>query len=71
MKTQLCTLKQPANCDHRIDGKLSDTILCGNNPISDSFKNCPYKKIAEIVFTSENSSYTATADKQSTPKVTS
>lgn len=65
MKTQLCTLKPPANCEHRIDGRLSHTILCGNNSLSDSFKNCPYKQIAEIVFTSGNNDCTATAEEPS------
>ena len=64
MQTQLCTLHPPATCQHRIDGKLSHTILCGNNPVSDSFKKCPYKKIAEIVLQSLSGSDT----KCSTPK---
>jgi hypothetical protein len=58
MKTQLCNLKSPAECTHRIDGKLSYTVLCGNDPLNESFKNCPYKQLAEIVFTSDNSDYT-------------
>ena len=49
-KTQLCNLQSPANCEHRIDGKLSHTILCGNNPLSESYKKCPYKQEAQIVF---------------------
>ena len=51
-KTQLCNLHPPANCEHRIDGKMSFTILCGNNSLSESYKKCPYKQEAEIVFDS-------------------
>lgn len=51
-KTQLCNLHPPANCEHRIDGKMSFTILCGNYSLSESYKKCPYKQEAEIVFDS-------------------
>lgn len=52
IQTQLCNLKPPADCEHRIDGKLSHTILCGNNPLNESFKKCPYKQLAKIVLES-------------------
>ena len=51
-KTQLCNLHPPANCEHRIDGKMSFTILCGNYSLSESYKKCPYKQEAEIVLDS-------------------
>ena len=60
-KAQLCNLKKPADCEHRVDGKLSHIILCGNNPLSYTYKDCPYKQEAEINIPSspECSEYTA------------
>jgi hypothetical protein len=44
-KTYLCNLQSPANCEFRKFrlGEKFSPMLCGNNPLSDSFKQCPYK----------------------------
>jgi hypothetical protein len=50
MKTiQICNLKEPADCKHRIDGRMSFIFVCGCNSLLDDFKNCPYKEVAQIV----------------------
>ena len=51
-KITLCQLQSPATCEHRVDGKMSFTSLCGNNPLNDSYIKCPYKQNAVINVTS-------------------
>ena len=29
----ICNLKEPADCQYRIDGKMSHIILCGGNQL--------------------------------------
>jgi hypothetical protein len=51
MKIQLCTLKAPADCEYRIDGKISHVFLCGEKLY------CQYKQVIETVFSSDDSDY--------------
>jgi hypothetical protein len=51
----VCDLNQPANCDHRIDGKLSHVRLCGGNNLYGEVKDCPYRR----VFIAEPADFTA------------
>ncbi len=44
-----CWLCGPANCQHRIDGKLSFVFLCGGNSLSDEVAGCPYRFRATIL----------------------
>lgn len=47
-QTAICKLSNPAECEFRIDGKLSHTILCGGNKLCEYVNKCPYRVIAEI-----------------------
>ena len=47
-QTAICKLSPPATCEHRIDGRLSHTILCGGNGLCDDVKKCPCRALAEI-----------------------
>lgn len=45
IKIPFCGLEGLADCEHRIDGKLSHCILCGGNDLCDDVKKCPYRVI--------------------------
>jgi hypothetical protein len=47
-KTALCKLVAPAECQYRVDGNMSFTILCGGNELFDAVAKCPYRALAEI-----------------------
>ena len=45
MKIPICELKTPAKCEHKIDGKSSNIILCGRNELESRINTCQYRSI--------------------------
>ena len=53
VKIPFCSLEGLADCEHRIDGKMSFCMLCGGNSLNDDVKKCPYRVIYDGVFQSD------------------
>lgn len=47
-RSHVCNLLPPADCSHKIDGKLAFVALCGGNSLYDEIKECPYRLSVEI-----------------------
>ncbi len=41
--TNTCYLKEPAQCQFKVDGKFSFVMLCGGTSLTEEVSKCPYR----------------------------